>query len=143
MTECLSAIRSWMISNRLMLNDGKENFFSLVQDNNLPKSTSKVSDVISPASVVRNLAAWFDSQLTMSTHISKACASSYYHLHNIRRIRKYLTVDTAKALVHALVTSHVDYCNNILYGLPDNQLQKLQRVLNTAARLTRITLAAS
>ena len=61
------------------------------------------------ASAARNLGAWVYSQLTMSTDISKARASSYYHLHNIRRIRKYVTVDTTKALVHALVTSRVDY----------------------------------
>ena len=86
-------------------------------------------------SVVRNLGSWFDSKLTMSTHISKVCASSFYHLHNIKRIRKYLSVEATKTLVHALITSRVDYCNSLLFGLPDCQLNKLQRVLNVSARL--------
>ena len=120
MTECLSAIRSWMISNRLMLNDGKTEFLLIGIRQQLAKINIKGinvgSDVISPASVVRNLGGCFDSQLTMSTHISKACASSYYHLHSIRRIKKYLTVDTTKALVHALVTSCIDSCNSLLYA---------------------------
>ena len=38
-------------------------------------------------------------------------------------------------LVHALITSRVDYCNSLLYGLPNYQLNKLQRVLNTSAEL--------
>ena len=38
-------------------------------------------------------------------------------------------------LVHAIITSRVDYYNSLLYGLPNYQLNKLQRILNTSARL--------
>ena len=68
--------------------------------------------------VVRNLGSWFDSQLSMSTHISKLCSSAFFHLHNISRIRKFLSPAETKSLVHAFVTSRVDYCNSLLYGLP-------------------------
>ena len=71
----------------------------------------------------------------MSSHISKLCASAFYHLHNISRIRRFLSTDTTKALVHAFVTTRVDYCNSLLYGLPASHLNKVQRVLNAAARL--------
>ena len=77
----------------------------------------------------------------MSSHISKQCASAFYHLHNISRIRRFLSTDspdspdTTKALVNAFVTSRVDYCNSLLYGLPASHLNKVQRVLNAAARL--------
>lgn len=71
----------------------------------------------------------------MSSHISKQCASAFYHLHNISRICKFLSTDTTKALVHVFVISHVDYCNSLLYGLPACNLNKVQRVLNAAARL--------
>ena len=40
-----------------------------------------------------------------------------------------------KRLVNALVISHLDYCNSLLYGRPSNELLKLQRIQNTAARL--------
>ena len=85
--------------------------------------------------VVKNLGSWFDSQLSMSTHISKLCSSAFFHLHNISRIRKFLSPLETKSLVHAFFTSRVDYCNSLLYGLPASQLNKVQRVLNTAARL--------
>ena len=38
-------------------------------------------------------------------------------------------------LVQALVMSRIYFCNSLLYGLPDAQINKLQRVQNSAARL--------
>ena len=139
MNDCIADIRNWMISDKLMLNDDKTEFVLIGTRQQLAKvdidSISVGSYDVSPGSVVRNLGSWFDSKLTMSTHISKVCASSFYHLHNIKRIRKYLSVEATKTLVHALITSRVDYCNSLLFGLPDCQLNKLQRVLNVSARL--------
>ena len=54
---------------------------------------------------------------------------------HIRRIRKYLSRWSTETLIHAFVSSRVDYCNILLYGLPAYQLNKLQRVQNAAARL--------
>ena len=93
------------------------------------------ASVVEAKSVVRNLGSWFDRNLDMSSHISKLCASAFYHLHNISRTRRSLSTDTTKALVHAFVTTHVDYCNSLLYGLPASHLNRVQRVLNAAARL--------
>ena len=41
----------------------------------------------------------------------------------------------SKTLIHAFVTSHVDYCNALLAGIPQYQVQRIQRILNAAARL--------
>ena len=66
----------------------------------------------------------------------KLCGvASYRHLHNVKRIRKYLSRESTEMLVHAFITSRVDNCNSLLYGLPNYQLKKLQRVLNASARL--------
>ena len=58
---------------------------------------------MSKLSVVRNLGVWFDDQLTMAVHIVKICSATFYHLHNIRRIRKYLSMDSAATLMHSIV----------------------------------------
>ena len=47
-----------------------------------------------------------------------------------------LTTDAVHVLVRALIHSHLDYCNGLLAGLPDNQLTRLQSVLCAAARLS-------
>ena len=67
--------------------------------------------------------------------ISKACNATFYHLRNLRRVTKYLSRDSLIALVHAFITSRLDYRNGLLFGLPNVQIAKLQRVQNAAARL--------
>ena len=89
---------------------------------------------------VRNIRATFDETLSMSDHISSVCKSANFHLTNIARIRKYITKDSCNILVHSLITSRLDYANATLYGLPARQLNRLQRILNNAARL--VTLCA-
>ena len=56
-------------------------------------------------------------------------------LYKIRQIRKFLSVETTKTLIHAFVTSHLDYCNSLLYGITEQQTARLQRILNAAARV--------
>ena len=73
--------------------------------------------------------------MKFDTHLTKSCNAAFFHLFNIRRIRKFLSQDTTRTLVNAFVTSRLDYCNSLLYGLPATHLNKLQRVQNTAARL--------
>ena len=50
-------------------------------------------------------------------------------------IRKYLTIDAAKTIVHALVTSRLDNLNSLLHKLPEYELDRLQKLQNSAARL--------
>ena len=83
----------------------------------------------------RYLGCWFDSRLSMESHITKICASSFYYIYNILRIRKCISRQSTEILIHSFITSRLDYCNGLLYGLPDCLLNKLQRVQNACARL--------
>ena len=72
----------------------------------------------------------------MDVHIGKICSKAFRRLYNIRQIRKFLTVQSTKTLIHAFVSLHLDYCNALLFGLPKYQLDCLQKVQNGAARVT-------
>ena len=63
------------------------------------------------------------------------CSTSHFHLRNISRIRPFLSAESTERLVHAFITSKLDIGNSLLYGLPDTQLNRLQRLQNHAARL--------
>ena len=56
-------------------------------------------------------------------------------IYKIRNLRRYLSLDACQVLIHSLVFSHLDYCNSLLYGLPECVIGKLQRVQNIAAKL--------
>ena len=84
---------------------------------------------------VRNLGVVFDSRLSMEEQVAQTAKSCYYQLRNIGQIRSSITEGACRTLVHALVTSRLDYGNGLLYGIPQATLQRLQRIQNCAARL--------
>ena len=139
MERCISAIRCWMIKDKLKVNDSKTEFILIGTRQQLAKVDIKglvVGDAtISPVTAVKNLGSWFDENMNMGCHINKMCKTLSFHLYNIRRIRKYLSKDSTQTLVHAFITARIDYCNGLLYGLPAAHLNKLQRIQNNAARL--------
>ena len=130
---CISDIRTWMIKNKLKINDSKTEFLVLSSSifkqhfNDLQINVGNTE--INPSLSARNLGVIFES------HINSVCRSAYFHLRNIRSIRNMLTDNACSQLIHALVTVRIDYCNSLLYGLPDCSLSRLQRILNTAARI--------
>ena len=75
----------------------------------------------------------------MEKHVSDVCRSCYFHLHNIARIRKSLDRHTAEIVVHALITSRLDYCNSVLFGVSEGLIQRLQMVQNSAARIVTMS----
>ena len=139
MESCLSELLQWMSLNQLMANATKTEFMIVGSQQQLERvriSSIQVGDAeVTPVKSVRNLGVIFDSNLKMDQHVTKACKSAYYHLHNIRRIRNYLTEEATQTVIHAFVTSQIDYCNSLMNGLPAHLIKKLQRVQNTAARL--------
>ena len=94
-----------------------------------------VGDVISPSDSVRNIGVIFDKHLSLAEHVNSVCKSSFYQLRRIVKIRKYLSLKTTQTLVHAFITSKIDNCNSLLFGIPTHLLKKLQYVQNAAARV--------
>ena len=60
---------------------------------------------------------------------------AFFQLRQLHLIRSYLTMDSAKTLVHAFISVRLDYCNSLLVGAADCIIQKLQAVQNAAAQL--------
>ena len=77
--------------------------------------------------------------MTLKPHISNIVRVSSFHIRNISRIRKYLNQSAAEQIIHAFVTSRLDNGNALFYGLPQNQISRLQHIQkNTAARVVTL-----
>ena len=87
------------------------------------------------SSFAKSLGVTFDDTMSFDNQISNVCKSSFYSLRNISRIRKYLDKESAATLIHAYITLKLDYCNSLSAGMPKFQLQWLQYIQNTAARV--------
>ena len=60
-------------------------------------------------------------------------------MHECHEYRKYIDRSSTEQIVHSFVTSRLDMGNSLLFGLPDKQLSRLQRIQNTATRVVTLT----
>ena len=138
--KCLCDIKSWSTSNKLVLNESKTEIIHIHSKhhnmiNTLPQIVVNSAPMIDLTSDTRNLGVVFDDNLHFQKQINTIRSSAYLALNSIGKIRRYLDRQTTEKLVHAFLSSRLDQCNSLLYGLPNVQLDKLQRVQNCAARL--------
>ncbi|PIK38134.1 hypothetical protein BSL78_25019 [Apostichopus japonicus] len=71
----------------------------------------------------------------MKHHVKNTASAASFALYKIGQLAKYLDHKSTERLVHAFITSRLDYCNSLLYGIPSTELSKLQLIQNSAARL--------
>ena len=101
-------------------------------------SISVGDSIISQSTKVRGLAVIFDRSLSFDDYISGVCRSTHFHLRNNGRIRSLLCYEATAQLLHALITTRIDYCNSLLYNLPKCSIARLQKIQKqTAWILTR------
>uniref|UniRef100_A0A8C1X7T0 Reverse transcriptase domain-containing protein n=1 Tax=Cyprinus carpio TaxID=7962 RepID=A0A8C1X7T0_CYPCA len=141
LTECVKNVKDWMTNNFLLLNSDKTEILLIGPENitqNLVDYNLQLDGCTVTSSTVKNLGVILDSNLSFENHISHVTKTAFFHLRNIAKLRNMLPVPDAEKLVHAFMTSRLDYCNALLGGCPASSINKLQVVQNAAARvLTR------
>ena len=140
---CLRDIKAWMRLSFLQLNGGKTEVILLGAKTTL-KQLGNISLEIDgvrvlPSTQVHNLGVYLDSKLSFEAHIKHDTKVSFFHLRNIARIRRCLSQPGAERLIHAFISSRLDYCSALLVGATDKNINRLQYVQNCAARLLKHT----
>ncbi|CAJ1050789.1 uncharacterized protein LOC121506616%2C partial [Xyrichtys novacula] len=128
-----------MATNLLKLNNNKTDLMVVAP----PSLSKEVGDIllnvdgctIRPSQEVRNLGVILDCNLSLQAHISNATKSAFFHLKNICRLRPSLSDSVAETLIHAFISSLLDYCNGVLYSLPTEALDRLQHVQNYMSKI--------
>ena len=71
----------------------------------------------------------------MKDHVNHILKTTYLEIKRIKTIRYLLDKDTTSLLINSLVLSKMDYCNSLFVNITKEQLNRLQKVQNNAARL--------
>jgi len=139
MQDCIADVRTWMMVNRLKLNDSKTEVMVVTSKNNkelMKHIKIKIGeDIITPKTVVRNLGATLDCNLSMEPQVNSVTRRMYFNIRRISKIKHHLTQESCAKAINATVISHLDYHNGLLLGLPEKSIHKLQVAQNNAARL--------
>ncbi len=141
LTESVKNIKYWMTNNFLLLNLDKTEILLIGPKNstqNLLDHNLKLDGCTVTSSTVKNRGVILDSNLFFENHISQFTKTAFFHLRNIAKLLSMLSVSDAEKLVHAFMTSRLDYCNALLGGCPASSINKLQIVQNAAARVLKI-----
>lgn len=140
--DCLNALRVWFAQNNLVINPDKSEaaLFAtkprLEQFHSLGVTSVTVAGHSVPISdKIKTLGVTLDSALTLKQHVQSVAQASFFHIRAIKHIRHLLGEADAKQLTTCLVHSKLDYANSLLYKTSSYNLNTLQRIQNTLARI--------
>jgi len=115
-----------MSSNQLRMNADKTQLIWLGTRQQLDKLSMTELDLLSPtvrfSTAVSDLGALVDSQLSVADHVASLSHTCLFQLRQLRLVWSSMNEESAKTLVHAFVSSRLDYCNSLLYGVSDELL---------------------
>ena len=138
---CIHDIRLWIRTNLLKLNDNKTEFIMVGSKNNLLKANTRNTsvqiwnDFITCVDSVWDLGYITDNELKSTAHINKLTSALFITIRKIARIRHLIDKETAKILMQALALSKLDYCNSLLIGTSEYNIDKLQRIQNMSCQV--------
>ena len=137
--ELLQEITKWMNVNFLKINADKTEILLLYPESLhsrvIIKGTIVNGECIRFADEVKNVGVWLDEHLSMDKHTNKIVSHSHKLLKDIGRIRNILSNKHTDMLVHSVVSSRLDNCNSLFFNMKRENIFKLQKVQNAAARL--------
>ena len=140
LSDCFKSVHWWFALNGLSLNPDKSEAIIIGtgarQRSEGPLDVIDLGDVqIQPSERVRSLGVIIDNTLSFNAHVDSVCKAANYHARALRHIRKRVTTDVALTVASTMVGARLDYRNAILYGTTKSNVQKLQRVQNSIARI--------
>ena len=137
LASCLEAMVDWLKRSWLKLNPAKTEVLWLGRhaERQMRELPALDGTQLTPVPSVKSLGVILDSSLTMEAQVANVTRVAFFHLRQARLLVPYLSAPNLATVIHAMVTSRLDFCNSLYAGLPLNLLRKLQLVQNAAARV--------
>ena len=114
--DCLDDIKAWMSLNFFNFNEkktevmvfGGTSMTPLVELGSLAQHHKQI---------VNNLGVKVDAELKFDSQITAVVKSSFFQLRQLRKIKPIIHRRLFETVIHAFVTSRLDYCNALYFGL--------------------------
>uniref|UniRef100_A0A8C5HZV2 Reverse transcriptase domain-containing protein n=1 Tax=Gouania willdenowi TaxID=441366 RepID=A0A8C5HZV2_GOUWI len=136
LTNCLVKVKQWLNENSLQLNSSKTETLVVAPDIIAPLIKQHLGALSSTVkSSIRNLGVTFDEGMSLERHSKQLIRNCFFHLRNISKLRHIVSGPELEMVIHAFVSSRLDYCNSLFTCLSKKDLARLQVVQNSAARL--------
>ena len=138
MEQCATNVSRWFTENSLLLNPTKTEAVLFGTGQRLRQVPSIQGVDVAGTSVkfsddVKLLGVTLDSALSFNKHVTNVVRCCHYHIRALRHIRPVLTLNTAKTIAASIVGNRLDYCNSVLHGVSQSNIDRLQRVQNVLA----------
>jgi hypothetical protein len=111
-----SKLTSWMLLNHLKLNTDKTVILPIIRKDRHFNPILVGSSSVTPAVEIRNLGFMFNRTLSITSHLKAIKQTTFYHLRRILSIKNCVSFRLREILVHAFITSRLDFCNSLFYG---------------------------
>ena len=135
---CLEQINEWTSCNYLRLNSSKTKIMAVYPQNYRQTKITELNimgETIKVENTVKNLGFTIDKNLRMDKQINQVCSQGYFMLRRLWKISDKVTnISLRTQLVHSGILSKIDYCNSLYASLPNIQIKKLQKLINSSAR---------
>ena len=117
----------WMRANKLKLNPDKTEMLLVSGSSERIVGVQPVLDGVALPlkEQVRSLGVLLEPSLSLEAQVALVAWSAFYQLRLVAQLRPYLDRDNLASVVHALVTSKLNYRNTLYMGQPLKMVQKL------------------
>ena len=133
---CLNDLKTWLAANFLHLNECKTEMVVFAPSNVSESSWVDVGSLsMYCKSMVKNLGVIFDNSLKFDKQVNAVVRSGFFQLRILTKVKSFLSFEDLERVMHAFVTSRLDYCNALYAGINQSTVKRLQIVQNAAARL--------
>lgn len=134
---CLADVKAWMSIHFLHLNENKTEIIVFESSEAFSFSCldfGPLSPFVKP--LVKNLGVFFDSSLTFDKQISSVVKTSFFFpFQSLSQVKQFLSFKDFEKVVHAFLSTRLDYCHSLYMDINQFSLAHLQMVQNAAARL--------
>lgn len=126
MFNCMRDIKTWMALNFLKLNENKTEIVLFGR----PDLVQVLANSLGPlapniGSQVRNLGVIIDGALRLDKQVRSVVKASFFQLRLLAKVKPYLRRADLEKVIHAFISSRLDYCNSLYIGIGQSELNRL------------------